>query len=234
LHNQIESPLLRLPAELRNRIYEYVFRVDCINFFRMETWDYNSSKDSRPDYNPNPVRGTKPASQSLSSLLKSLLVCRQYYAETRLLVFKLSPLCGRPRDLLDAVEKMPRDVRDAIPVLRIYENSNWTRYYRQFYLPTDLPNLRKAEVHSWAPKVVGDPLLFAHEWNRRHVPEDNEVLRLRVEKFFRDLDSKETEDALIEVLKWVPGWVEKRLEITSIDAPTPWYKHVMGDRWEVM
>ena len=234
MHNQIESPLLRLPAELRNRIYEHVFRVDCINFYDMRPWDYNASKHKRPDYNPNPVRGTKPASQSLSSLLKYLLVCRQYYAETRLLVFKLSPLCGRPGDLLYAVEKMPRDVRDAIAVLRIYENENWTRLYRDFYLPTDLPNLRKAEVHSWAPKVVGDPLLFAHEWNRHHIPEDNEVLRLRIEKFFRDLKLKETEDALIDVQNHVRGWVEEGTELTLIDAPTPCYKHVMGERWEVM
>ena len=129
---------------------------------------------------------------------------------------------------------MPKDVRDAISVLRIYEIINWTMYYRGFHLPTDLPNLRKIEVHSWAPKVVGDPLLFAHEWNRRHVPEDNEVSRLRVEKFFRDLKLKETEDALIDVQNQVRGWVEKGTEITLIDAPTPCYKHVMGERWEVV
>ena len=150
------------------------------------------------------------------------------------MVFKLSPLCGRPEHLLDAVEKMPRDVRDAISVLRIYEIENWTIYYRDFYLPTDLPNLRKVEVHSWAPKVVGDPLLFAHEWNRRHVPEDNEVSRLRVEKFFRDLKSKDTENALMNVQKYVSSRVGEGVEITSIDAPTPRYKHVMEGKWEIM
>lgn len=228
MRNQTESPLLRLPAELRNRIYEYAFCVDCI--------DYHSNNfRSRPDYNHNPVRKTSAASQSLSSLLKSLLVCRQYHTETKTLVFQLSPFRARPRDLVEAMQKMPEDVQNAITVLRVYENRDWTstRVYNTSYFP-HFPSLRRVEVHSWAPRVVGDALMFAHEWNRRHVPKEDEVLRLRVEKWFRDLNSKETEDALMSVRTWASGLVPEEVEVTSIDTMVPSYEHTMENRWEVL
>jgi hypothetical protein len=78
--NHEKSPLLRLPAELRNQLYEYVFgdrEIDVVyNFYRRSTLEYNfeAYTSSRPDervYN-------------LTALLGS---CRQLYAETKFLPF---------------------------------------------------------------------------------------------------------------------------------------------------
>ena len=78
--------------------------------------------------------------------------------------------------------------------------------------------------------------MFAHEWNRLHVPEEDEVLRMRVEKWFRDLDSKETEDALMNVRQWVSSQVREGVQVTSIDVDSaiPCYKYTMENGWEVM
>jgi len=228
LRNQIESPLLRLPAELRNRIYEYAFRTDCI--------DYRSNKfRSRSDFKYNPVRKTSAASQSLSLFLASLPVCRQYYAETKLLVFQLSPFRARPRDLVEAIQKMPEDVQNVITVLRVFENRDWTstRVYNTSDFP-HLPSLRKVEVHAWAPRVVGNALSFAYKWNRLHAPKDDEILKLRVEKWFRDLNVEQTEDALVKVRKWVSNFVPEEVEVTTIDAAVPFYYHTMGNEWEIV
>lgn len=202
----------------------------------MDCIDYHSNKyRSRPDYDHNLVRKTSAASQSLLSLLKHQLVCRQYHEETKLLVFQLNAFRARPRDLLKAVQRMPSNVRNAVTVLRIYEHRNWTnaRVYEACYFP-DLPRLRKVEVHSWAPRVSGDMCLIAHDWNRRHLPMEDEVTRLRVEKWFRHLKPNETEDALVSVQTWVSSRIPEGVEVTSIDTAVPCYKHTMENRWEVM
>ncbi|EFQ92430.1 hypothetical protein CFE70_007371 [Pyrenophora teres f. teres 0-1] len=48
LQNQVNSPLLRLPAELRERIYEYASARHCLNIGRLATWGQLQAQ-VRPD-----------------------------------------------------------------------------------------------------------------------------------------------------------------------------------------
>lgn len=81
--NQRKSPLLRLPGELRNKIYEYTFSNAIVSVFRSsELPDYVEMKPhmgSRVSY-----RTTTP--HNLVALTKT---CRQIFAESRLLLFRL-------------------------------------------------------------------------------------------------------------------------------------------------
>ncbi|KAF1959339.1 hypothetical protein CC80DRAFT_385158, partial [Byssothecium circinans] len=63
--NQLQSPLLRLPQELRDQIYGY--------FFKEQSWEfYNKAK----------------AAQSKPNAMALLRTCRQLYAETATIPYK--------------------------------------------------------------------------------------------------------------------------------------------------
>ncbi|KAF2751043.1 hypothetical protein M011DRAFT_191503 [Sporormia fimetaria CBS 119925] len=70
--NQLSFPLLRLPAEIRNQIWSDVFEVGTLKInFNLKA----NFGDEFEDYTPR---------------LAVLLVCRQIYAEARLLPFSLN------------------------------------------------------------------------------------------------------------------------------------------------
>jgi hypothetical protein len=83
IKNQLKSPLLRLPAELRNNIYEYVCGglIICptaIEASPYRLWSRHQRDSLDSDWKP------------LESPTKYLLVCRQMHAEMALLVLKLN------------------------------------------------------------------------------------------------------------------------------------------------
>ncbi|KAH5507558.1 hypothetical protein HBI29_122440 [Parastagonospora nodorum] len=67
--NDLESPLLRLPGELRNRIYEYALNIGTFHF----TARSESSRKPRPNFFG--LRTPKPHALAL------LCVCRRIYPE---------------------------------------------------------------------------------------------------------------------------------------------------------
>jgi hypothetical protein len=83
VRNQRKSRLLRLPGELRNKIYEYTFSDAIVSVFRSSKLPgYVEMKPhirSRASY-----RTTTP--DNLVALTKT---CRQIFAESRLLLFRL-------------------------------------------------------------------------------------------------------------------------------------------------
>jgi hypothetical protein len=85
LQNQANSPLLRLPAEIRNKICSYVLRDGCIRVCT-ERWSKSGCRPCR----------SKVFSHAHFTirLLRLLETCQQIYAEARLLVFSLNPLIG--------------------------------------------------------------------------------------------------------------------------------------------
>lgn len=97
--NQQHSPLLRLPAELRNQIYTLLFSSLPILIC------FTTSYATRP-IDPCPFPISKPRRWShmhYSRLRLSLTeVCRQTYAETRLLPFALNTFTGYPEAMLSA------------------------------------------------------------------------------------------------------------------------------------
>jgi len=87
--NQLDSPLLRLPGELRNAIYEQV----------LGNWDFRMVyiKNAYPQLGLYCRRvGESGRWQRLTSALTTLLfVCRQIYAEARYLPFTLNVFGGK-------------------------------------------------------------------------------------------------------------------------------------------
>ncbi|KAF2847890.1 hypothetical protein T440DRAFT_184618 [Plenodomus tracheiphilus IPT5] len=79
LENMLDSPLLRLPGEIRNIIYEYAMMGNVIEEPET-TWSYTTAPTT-PE-----TKGTVPVA------LNFLSVSRQVYAETRILLFKHSAL----------------------------------------------------------------------------------------------------------------------------------------------
>ncbi|KAF3001976.1 hypothetical protein E8E13_007635 [Curvularia kusanoi] len=84
--NREQSPLLRLPGELRNRIYEFAIGghvVDVLHRYFIQDRFISTL----------PVRGPKDASEKFLRLLNLAHTCRQLYEETRLLPYALNIFC---------------------------------------------------------------------------------------------------------------------------------------------
>jgi len=86
IRNQVQSPLLRLPAELRNHIFDYVFENITVDFDHQETMhgDYVFTAFSRDTYQDRRSKWTLP------EIVRTTTVCRQIRAETALLPFTRS------------------------------------------------------------------------------------------------------------------------------------------------
>ncbi|KAK3306389.1 uncharacterized protein B0T15DRAFT_509776 [Chaetomium strumarium] len=135
--NQQSSPLLRLPPELRNRIYELVLDVGQINV-RFKKWELRQRTRRNGqryyetieggfwclvlDRDQNPwrsLRSTYPAAPRGMTLLSP--VCRQLYHETVLLPFRLNAWSFESAHVMDRYvmkeKRLPKPHRRAIRLL---------------------------------------------------------------------------------------------------------------------
>ncbi|KAL5121288.1 hypothetical protein ACEQ8H_000756 [Pleosporales sp. CAS-2024a] len=114
--NRHRSPLLRLPGELRNKVYEYVLGGVIVSVF--------PSVDARFAYqlhahrtSPSATLGEDPTMLEAMALLR---VCRHIYAETRFLPLKLFTLHvnsgGSFFEFLKTLHPMERDAITTIQV----------------------------------------------------------------------------------------------------------------------
>jgi hypothetical protein len=85
--NARTSPLLRLPAELRNRVYDYVFGNIVITMARATN---RGPAKRRRTYRYYLSARQQSSSKNLKSLCGLIFVCRKLYAETQLLPFTSS------------------------------------------------------------------------------------------------------------------------------------------------
>ncbi|KAH6849528.1 hypothetical protein B0T12DRAFT_396820 [Alternaria alternata] len=85
--NSFQSPLLRLPGEIRKRIYAFVFTVKCVSWVD-NRWSRSDLVDQIPSRTPN-----RRIKYPLSQLISSTMVCRQFYAEASPLIPRLNELC---------------------------------------------------------------------------------------------------------------------------------------------
>ncbi|KAK4234954.1 hypothetical protein C8A03DRAFT_46805 [Achaetomium macrosporum] len=134
--NQQSSPLLRLPPELRNRIYELVLDVGQINV-RFKKWEHRQRTRNGQRYyetieggfwclildrEQNPWRAPKgaypPAARGMTLLSP---VCRQLYHETVLLPFRLNAWSFESLHVMDRYvlkeKRLPKPHRRAIRLL---------------------------------------------------------------------------------------------------------------------
>ncbi|KAK4149275.1 hypothetical protein C8A00DRAFT_47074 [Chaetomidium leptoderma] len=150
--NQQFSPLLRLPPELRNRIYELVLDVGQINVY-FKKWEHRArtrhgqryyetteggfgcrilDRDQNPWRDPKPETTTESPSSGRGMKLLSP-VCRQLYHETVLLPFRLNAWSFESLSAMDRYvmkeKRLPLPHRRAIRLL-----------YVQTVLPTAVEN----------------------------------------------------------------------------------------------
>jgi hypothetical protein len=110
-----ESPLFRLPLELRKMIYDDVFQAEYILvrttrlFPPMKHNCWYTVLD--PDLGPFP----KP----LLKILRTRTVCRQFYSETKLCPFALNTLSGEPRMFVAVSNSMATEVLEVITIVRV-------------------------------------------------------------------------------------------------------------------
>ncbi|KAF2253363.1 hypothetical protein BU26DRAFT_399624, partial [Trematosphaeria pertusa] len=101
--NQRESPLLRLPAELRNKIYSYVLGG--------RLWE---------------LKDTLTAGSREKNSMSLLRVCRQINAETASLPFELGTFSFESLSaLMQWSQRMPPKQRDAVRSVRTAHCSSW-------------------------------------------------------------------------------------------------------------
>ncbi|KAI8939990.1 hypothetical protein NX059_003713 [Plenodomus lindquistii] len=111
LRNQQHSPLLRLPAEVRNHIYSYVFSAYHILV------DLDGAEPPSPHAEVVSFNGEK---SPLSALLDTTRICRQVFAESHLLPFKLNDVVlGDTAFLSYIMRHFSHTEREAIRLLSI-------------------------------------------------------------------------------------------------------------------
>ncbi|KAF2847868.1 hypothetical protein T440DRAFT_537739 [Plenodomus tracheiphilus IPT5] len=87
--NQQKSSLLRLPPELRNRIYSYAYSEDRVEVYKSDgsRWD-PSQVDAWTHERSSPYENL--GIMDLLTVLATTAVCRQIYARAHLLPFRLN------------------------------------------------------------------------------------------------------------------------------------------------
>ncbi|KAI8939991.1 hypothetical protein NX059_003714 [Plenodomus lindquistii] len=119
LRNQTTSPLLRLPAELRNRIYGYVYTEKSIMILR-DTKSGRTSWYTDVSTEEYHAQYRKSIRYPFSSLLASTAICRQIYAEANMLPFRLNTISViRMEPIAYMLRKWSRKHREAIGGLRL-------------------------------------------------------------------------------------------------------------------
>jgi len=118
LQNQTESPLLRLPPEIRNAIYESVFGN--LHLIIQE------NQRTVAVFHQTPSNGISPTSFTLTELLRVTTVCRQIRTETALLPLEYSEIfVGNISDesmTREFLSKLTPQQQDAISDVRFAVN----------------------------------------------------------------------------------------------------------------
>ncbi|CAI9625365.1 unnamed protein product [Alternaria burnsii] len=134
--NRLQSPLLRLPGEIRNRIYAFAFTVQRIQVVAVSArlvhlvW-------------PEDWRGLKHSQlYPLSELISSIMVCRQFYTEASPLIPRLNEFCFiDPDDTQRFTEHMPQKFLEAIETVVMANCVPETLEGLQLMADTTLPRM---------------------------------------------------------------------------------------------
>ena len=126
--NQRDSPLLRLPPEIRNQIFEYALGGHTIWLQDAPKWR----------------RGVKH--KKTRNLLALLAVSRQAYAETAMIAFSLNTFCA---DYSESMATFLRD-RSSTSIIRVdnIQIDCHISVYSPFYMPS---SYCEASTNFWLP-----------------------------------------------------------------------------------
>ena len=116
--NRLQSPLLRLPGEIRNRIYALAFTVHHVQVVQ-RVWSIPTSFMYfvfPEDWSGIERSPTYP----LSQLIPSTTVCRQFYAEASPLIPRLNEFCFISTDRRWK-EHVPQEFLQAIETIKLID-----------------------------------------------------------------------------------------------------------------
>lgn len=142
LRNQTESPLLRLPRELRNEIFENAFHVGTVHFPFVST---HGDILRLLQHNAAPITS---GAKLISTILRCTTVCRQIRAETAALPVKLNAFAVDISELVDMVKSLPKKFRDEIHTVKIGARYRYGAavMIQEISKMPQLPSLRKLMV----------------------------------------------------------------------------------------
>jgi len=155
LQNREQCVLLRLPPELRNAVYQYVFQEDDIEI--CAPIGENTNSDSHTHY---------PRQN-----LQLLGTCRQIYTEARLLPFASNTFKGGHWALRRITRLLSRDQADAISTVYIVIDD----YHFSFAMDVSKPAHSFENLYAPARLVLRDTLLSTLERLAR-LPELKQIL----------------------------------------------------------
>jgi hypothetical protein len=159
----VESPLFRLPPELRKMIYEYVFQAEHILVRKPRMFPPMYHKCWYTVLDSRLSRFSKP----LLEVLRTRNVSRQFYAETKLFPFAINTLSGEPHMFVAASTSMPSEVVEVITTVKILLGwSPWEKEGCRTLAPlTPFKALTGIEIESKTTGVVTpDMLADAEKW----------------------------------------------------------------------
>ena len=164
MRNQTESLLIRLPAELRNKIYVYALSVDCVfalplhlggmrgPLYGLELWIHLPARTWGVD--------------RFINTFSFLMTCRQIHHEARILPYTINIIQVSLRSLPVFVKVIPEVPRKSIEVLRFAESRlhSWRVPSLEVELRAlrELPLLKTIELDS--PALIFMPFCADVEW----------------------------------------------------------------------
>jgi hypothetical protein len=152
--NQESSPLLQLPAEIRDMIWRYALRGKTfVTSYKINPHTKNITKAK-----------LKRARKSLSHATALLHTCRQLYLETATYPLTLGSLsCDEPRALVAAVKK-----------LRVYQQKQVSRI--RMRLTTMNVDVLKQMKSDWCPQMIRRSLPAAKSLELVFIPAIHELI----------------------------------------------------------
>ncbi|CAO2653657.1 Nn.00g030680.m01.CDS01 [Neocucurbitaria sp. VM-36] len=192
--NQTASPLLRLPRELRDMIYELALTVKSINvvcIFTPCTSTPSTSASSTPCgkkytkaiHSFASVPGEPSQANSLSRLRSLTTTCRQIHAETKLLPYALNDFHLHPELLTELVNVLPDNVKQEVKVLRFRFQSVMLRlsssdFWKEakFESMKKLSRLEKIILMTGLDKLPSSELCLVKEELNEYISQDVEVV----------------------------------------------------------
>ncbi|KAF2034146.1 hypothetical protein EK21DRAFT_85595 [Setomelanomma holmii] len=188
--NKTPSALLRLPGEIRNRIYEYAFCVEHID------GQWCTSSSGVPSFSLCATIGDNMT--SISAVLEPLQTCRQFYHEAALLPFVVNDFQVNGAHMEYMISALPLRVRRVIETLRLeddgiceqgYHRRGEPRLRKRMHDPEtirlvwwkELPALKRVEM---VAPFVDEPRSLAREMDYDGLRE-SKLLRRRTFGFWR-------------------------------------------------
>jgi hypothetical protein len=146
--NSVESPLLRLPGEIRNMIWEYAMSDDVIFIADDLSMEYTGGPGRTLHYLGKPWDLSKVDQDSTTKPL--LHVCRQIYTEVSTMIHTLSTLYFATKDSIDYFIKhssldqrcLITSIVVPIKYLRLYHRRRRQDFRQSF------PNIKRVEIEN--------------------------------------------------------------------------------------